>query len=70
MRASALLLARLRHGFLARLRPDAERVSRARMASPTPPAGMRGHASRAAVIQGSPWGMSGAGRAAVKRLGR
>jgi hypothetical protein len=60
--ASAVLLARLRH--------DAERVIRARMASPTPPPGMRGHASRAAIIQGSSWGMPGAGRAAVKRPGR
>jgi hypothetical protein len=44
--ASALLAGALRH--------DAERVIRARMASPTQPAGMRGHASRAAMVQGSP----------------
>jgi len=33
---------------------DRERVIRARMASPTPPAGMGGPASRTAIIQGSP----------------
>ena len=55
--ASAVLLARLRH--------DAERVIRARMASPTPPAGMRGPASRAAIVQGL---LSRDGRAAAGQL--
>jgi hypothetical protein len=42
--ASALLLARLRH--------DAERVIRARMASPTPPAGMRGTRAGRPLLRG------------------
>jgi hypothetical protein len=62
MMASALLPARLRH--------DAERVIRAWMAGPTPPGGMRGPASRAAIIRGSPCGRAGGmagGCAAVPR---
>jgi hypothetical protein len=47
--ASDLLLARLRH--------DAERVIRARMASPTPSAGLRGTREPGGHYSGVPWGM-------------